>query len=431
MSKRKASETDATNPSSKKKAKVDKKGTVGGATAGPWSKLSSILSEASLKYLTEVKGFATMAPVQAAAIPQLLKNKDVVVEAVTGSGKTLAYLVPTFEYCLRPSVSEAIEASKQAIVGLIILPTRELAMQVEKEATSYAEAFESFGQKSIVVNSFIGGREGARDVASYEKKGANIVVGTPGRLYELLVIGIEGVTMLCKTIEVLILDEADRLLAQGFSTQLDAILHRIPNQRRTGLFSATQSSAVKELVRVGMRNPVVVKVQVKKKDTLQSASKTMQVPESLASFYRVLKPSKKLEAMCTFLLENPKAKVIAYFLTCATVDYSLRAIKAAVGEDLEKAGVSLFPLHGQMPLQKRRKLFKDFKAEAKGGVLLCTDVAARGLDVADVDWVIQLDAPSDPETYIHRVGRAARMGRRGCSMIYLSPHEVWLGVERG
>ena len=222
--------------------------------------------------------------------------------------------------------------------------------------------------------------------------------------------------MQCKTIELLILDEADRLLSRGFKSQLDAILHRIPNQRRTGLFSATQTSEVQELVRVGMRNPVVVRVRVKKKSGSGNAG--LAIPDTLKTYYRIIKPSQKLEALRQFALENMKKKFIVYFLTCASVDFVAKAFAAQ-----PDWGIVVFALHGQMPLQKRKKILKDFTASGNGGILLCTDVAARGLDIPDVDWVIQTDAPTEPETFIHRMGRTARMGRVGNSMLYLSPHE--------
>ncbi|KAJ9440821.1 putative ATP-dependent RNA helicase ddx55 [Diplonema papillatum] len=413
--------------------------TVGGATAGSWSRLTNPpLSRACLSFVEEKKRFPTMAPVQAAAIPLMLNGKDVVVEAVTGSGKTLAYLIPAFETCLKPDVyNNVIADNPQAIVVAILLPTRELAIQVEKEAGLFSEHVEAVEGKKIVVNSFIGGRDAARDVASYQKKGATIAIGTPGRMYEMMVVGLEGADAQCKSIELLILDEADRLLGHGFAMQVDALLQRIPAQRRTGLFSATQTSEVKELIRVGLRHPVVVRVQVKKKTAGALFSgpgkKTVQTPETLTSYYRILRRDRRLEALSLFLLANtrhglgppPGKKVIAYFLTCAEVDFSWRALVAAEGERFAAAGIELFPLHGQMMLQKRKKVFNEFKEldTEKCKVLLCTDVAARGLDVPDVDWVFQLDAPADPKTYIHRIGRTARMGKEGKSMIYLSPPE--------
>eukprot|EP01059_Diplonema_ambulator_P032612 TRINITY_DN6477_c0_g1_i2.p1 TRINITY_DN6477_c0_g1~~TRINITY_DN6477_c0_g1_i2.p1 ORF type:complete len:476 (+),score=160.07 TRINITY_DN6477_c0_g1_i2:62-1429(+) len=399
-------------------------GTVGGATAGKWDTLKVSISEVSKGFLEGVKGFGTMAPVQASVIPQMLKGKDVVVEAVTGSGKTLAFLIPVFEMIMgKPEILETVKNDKRAAVAAILEPTRELAIQVEREAKLYAEHIHATTATDIRVNSFIGGRDAARDVASYEKQGANIIVGTPGRLYEVLVLGMDGVSIKCKQIEVLILDEADRLLSQGFAIKLDAILQRMPTQRRTGLFSATQTNEVKELIRVGMRNPVVIRVQVKKKEH-GIASKSLQVPDTIENYYRVIKASLKLEALTGFLLRNKDKKVIVYFLTCASVDFALHAIKTAKGTDLDKAGISLHGLHGQMPLQRRKKLFKDFQEATGGSVLLCTDVAARGLDVSDIDYVIQVDAPTDPATFVHRVGRTARMGRKGVSLIYLSPQEA-------
>ena len=195
---KKRSDEKRAKPEKKAAAKpAPKSGTVGGATAGSWQGLNPGLSEGSLSFLEKHLKFTTMAPVQAAAIPQLLRGKDVVVEAVTGSGKTLAYLVPAFEFCMRPSIVEALE-SKQNVLATVILPTRELAIQVERVATQYASYLKEVTPHTIVVNSFIGGREGARDIDSYNKRGGNIIVGTPGRLYEVMVLGLEGI--ICKTI---------------------------------------------------------------------------------------------------------------------------------------------------------------------------------------------------------------------------------------
>eukprot|EP01060_Flectonema_neradi_P000075 TRINITY_DN10064_c0_g1_i2.p1 TRINITY_DN10064_c0_g1~~TRINITY_DN10064_c0_g1_i2.p1 ORF type:complete len:598 (+),score=148.54 TRINITY_DN10064_c0_g1_i2:549-2342(+) len=221
--------------------------------------------------------------------------------------------------------------------------------------------------------------------------------------------------MQCKTIELLVLDEADRLLSRGFKSQLDAILHRIPNQRRTGLFSATQTNEVQELVRVGMRNPVVVRVRVKKK-TLGGGT-GLAIPDTLRTYYRIIRPSMKLEALSRFVAEKSSDKFIVYFMTCASVDYVAKAFAA------QKTNTTVFALHGQMMLQKRKKILKDFTGSTNGAVLLCTDVAARGLDIPDVDWVVQTDAPTEPETFIHRMGRTARMGKSGNSLLFLSPHE--------
>eukprot|EP01065_Artemidia_motanka_P032660 TRINITY_DN39651_c0_g1_i1.p1 TRINITY_DN39651_c0_g1~~TRINITY_DN39651_c0_g1_i1.p1 ORF type:complete len:818 (+),score=315.43 TRINITY_DN39651_c0_g1_i1:55-2454(+) len=402
-------------------------GTVGGATAGSWRKLEEPhpckLSAPMLSYLEADLGFATMAPVQAAVIPQLLTGRDVVVEAVTGSGKTLAYLVPCFEMCMRGEAAAAVAADKHAIIAAVVLPTRELAVQVETVAAGLAEGLRRRSAADVAVNSFIGGRKIERDHASFRDRGGNVVVGTPGRMNELFVVGSDDHgTLSCRKLELLVLDEADRLLSEGFKGHLNALMERIPRQRRTGLFSATQTKELKELARVGMRNPVVVAVRIKKKQDEAVGEKRMDTPATLSNYYRLMHNSRKLEALAQFLCERPTAKCIAYVLTCACVDYSVKALRVGAPA-LADSGVSLHPLHGQMPLQRRRKLLRDF-TEAKGGAcLLCTDVASRGLDVPDVDWVIQLDAPTNPSTFVHRVGRTARMGKKGESVVLLSPWE--------
>lgn len=283
----------------------------------------------------------------------------------------------------------------------------------------------------VAVQSFIGGRDVARDLASYRQRGGNLIVGTPGRLHELLVRGAAGADPLpCRSVELLVLDEADRLLAEGFRNQLDALMGRVPKQRRTGLFSATQTREVKSLARVGMRNPVVIAVKVRRKEEGPDAAPgqgggagSVETPATLSNHYRILPHSRKMEALGAFLAERPNAKVICYLSTCACVEYAAKALPIGAPA-VAAAGVAVYPLHGQMPLQRRRRLFRDFSARAGGACLLCTDVAARGLDVPDVDWVMQLDPPTNPKTFVHRIGRTARMGRSGNSLTFLTPSEA-------
>jgi ATP-dependent RNA helicase DDX55/SPB4 len=236
-------------------------------------------------------------------------------------------------------------------------------------------------------------------------------------------------------LQVLVLDEADTLLDMGFSDAVMEIIGRLPKQRRTGLFSATQTQEVSDLARAGLRNPAVIKVQVKnttKKGTAAGGglSKDQMTPMSLSNFGTICKNSSdKLAQLCAFLRQRADAndKVIIFVLTCASVDFfakifALSSVRNAAGLPSTEA-FPIMPLHGKMDPKKRIGVFDRF-LKASSGALLCTDVAARGIDVPDVDWIVQYDPPQDPSFYVHRVGRTARAGKRGSALILLLEHEA-------
>jgi ATP-dependent RNA helicase DDX55/SPB4 len=380
-----------------------------------------------MTFVTQELGFTSMAPVQATTIPLLLDHKDVVVEAVTGSGKTLAYLVPAFEMFQQPNNAKTIRASKRHVLGMIILPTRELALQVSDIARKFAACVKRVAELEVVIQVFIGGRLLEVDEQAYNDEGGNLVVCTPGRMYELM---LECQDLKLKTLEFLVMDEGDRLLSMGFAAQIDTILSYLPKQRRTGLFSATQTKEVKELARAGLRNAQLVKVKVQTSVVTgrEGAEKVMKqqdvdrptVPSTLVNYYMTVPQSGKMDELMELLkaMEAPE-KTIVYVHTCAAVEFFEYALKNL----LQGTGVALNALHGQMPQDKRKKVFKGFAAKPGPSVLICTDIAARGLDITDVKMVIQYDPPTDPTTFIHRIGRTARMGKAGQSLVFLTPQE--------
>ncbi|KAF2874639.1 ATP-dependent rRNA helicase-like protein spb4 [Massariosphaeria phaeospora] len=408
-----------------------------------WSALTPPLSEWILDAIS-VMGFTKATPVQHAAIPMFMQNKDVVVEAVTGSGKTWAFLIPIVERLLRLDAP----IKKHHVGAIIISPTRELATQIHTVLCSLlkfhgpsaaalvpeddedtdmpdpdAPPPPTFppGTLKVLPQLLLGGSvTPAQDLSSFLKKCPNVLIGTPGRLLELLTS--PHVHCPQSSFDVLVLDEADRLLDLGFKDDLQKILSRLPKQRRTGLFSASVSEAVDQLVRVGLRNPVriAVKVKVKAASSGKAGEEIMvedkRTPASLQMSYLVMPPSHKISAIKKLLstLQPQPLKTILYLATCYSVDYFQHVLPEIL------PGQAIIPLHGKHPDKVRRKNFNKFVDSTTPSILLTTDVAARGLDIPAVDLVLQIDPPSDPKTFIHRCGRAGRAGRKGLAVTFLT-----------
>lgn len=370
-----------------------------------WASLQPPLNGAVLDTLARIK-FTTMTPVQATAIPLFLAKKDVAAEAVTGSGKTLAFVVPLIHTLL----SLESPPKKHDVGGIIVSPTRELASQISEVIEEFLKE-----SKSITQLLLIGGKPLETDLSLFEEKGANIIVATPGRLEDILSGKSKSVpTSLrngIKALEILVLDEADRLLSLGFEASISSILSFLPKQRRTGLFSATQTKDVEKLIRAGLRNPVLV--SVKEKDQPDSTERT---PSTLANFYIINEPRDKFQNLINFLSDPQREseKLMVFFATCACVEYF-----SIILERLLK-NLKTFAIHGKK--SKRHKVFEDFR-KSPTGLLVCTDVMARGIDIPEVHWVLQFDPPSNAEAFVHRCGRTARIGHVGSAVLFLLPTE--------
>ncbi|KAI5633511.1 DEAD/DEAH box helicase domain-containing protein [Phthorimaea operculella] len=365
-----------------------------------WSKVTPPLSKPVLRCI-EKQGFKSMTPIQAAVIPLILSCKDVVAEAVTGSGKTLAFVVPLLEMLLKKEKDGPLR--KDMIYGVIISPTRELATQIHK----VIELFLAEPELShITMSLLLGGRPIEVDMQSLQK-GSQIAVCTPGRLQDLLderkQLNLAG---RLKELEFLVLDEADRLLDLGFSVTLTTILQYLPRQRRTGLFSATQTKELQDLVRAGLRNPVVVSVKEKS---------TISTPLLLENYYVIVEPQDKFLFLLNFIRNRKIVKGLFFLPTCASVDYWADVLPVFLPD------IKVFAIHGKMKL-KRSKILEKFR-EADNTILLCTDLLARGLDIPEVEWVLQWEPPTNPASLVHRVGRTARGGAAGCSLLPLLPTE--------
>ncbi|XP_014213524.1 probable ATP-dependent RNA helicase DDX55 homolog [Copidosoma floridanum] len=362
-----------------------------------WEDLAIELSDAVLKTLKELK-FDSMTPVQAASIPLLLTGRDVAAEAVTGSGKTLAFVIPMLELMQKREE----KWKKFEIGGVIISPTRELATQISKVLGQFLSNIPTLKQVLLV-----GGNAIKEDVDKI-REGANIIVATPGRLEDLLTNCKEiNLTTAVKSLELLVLDEADRLLDLGFSTTINTILGFLPRLRRTGLFSATQTKEVKQLIRAGLRNPECVTIK---------ETENVSTPSTLNNYYSIVDPDKKIAFIINLIKQKgTKYKYMIFFSTCACVDYFSDVIKTML------TATKVLALHGKMK-SKRHKIFDEFHA-LESGILICTDVMARGIDIPEVDWVIQFDAPATASSFVHRCGRTARIGNEGNALLLLSEME--------
>ncbi|XP_060918046.1 ATP-dependent RNA helicase DDX55 [Labrus mixtus] len=373
------------------------------ATEGTWDSLPVKLNDSILQTLEELK-FTHMTPVQSACIPLFMRNKDVAAEAVTGSGKTLAFVIPIIELLLKREE----KLKKMQVGALVITPTRELALQISEVMEQFIQKFPQF--KQILL---IGGSNPIEDVEKFKEQGANIVIATPGRLEDMFRRKSDGLDLAgsVKSLDVLVLDEADRLLDMGFEASLNTILDYLPKQRRTGLFSATQTQELEKLVRAGLRNPV--RITVKEKGV--AASAVQKTPSRLSNYYTICKSEDKFNSLVAFLRQHKHEKNLVFFSTCACVEYYGRALETLVKK------VTVHCIHGKMK-NKRNKIFADFRA-LKSGILVCTDVMARGIDIPDVNWVLQYDPPSSASAFVHRCGRTARIGNQGNALVFLLPME--------
>lgn len=394
--------------------------------ARAWSSLTPPLADWILEAVATM-GFTQMTPVQTATIPHFLGNKDVVVEAVTGSGKTLSFLIPIVQRILRLE-----EPTKRHHVNTIIVsPTRELAAQIHTVLLSLLEFHAPSAEllphlkgddkrpssttPVVVPQLLVGGTtKTAQDLSFFMRHSPNVLISSPGRLVELL--SSPHVHCPQSSFEMLVLDEADRLLDLGFKQDLQKILSSLPKQRRTGLFSASVSEAVGEIIRVGLRNPVKIEVKVKMKGG--GILEDRKTPASLQMSYLVKPASHKLPSLAKLLqnLSVRPQRSIVFLSACASVDYFQHVLPKLLPPEF-----AVVPLHGKHPAKVREKNFNKFLTSVSPTILLTTDLAARGLDIPQVDLVVQIDAPSDPKVFIHRNGRAGRAGRKGLAVVMLHP----------
>ncbi|BFZ10185.1 hypothetical protein BsWGS_13224 [Bradybaena similaris] len=357
-----------------------------------FASLESKVSEQTLKGVADM-GFTHMTEIQYKSIPYLLEGRDLMGAAKTGSGKTLAFLIPAIEL-----VYKCHFMPRNGTGVIVISPTRELSMQtfgVLKELLKYHH--HTYG--------LVMGGTNRGDEAKKLSKGINILVATPGRLLDHLQ---NTKDFLFKNLQCLIIDEADRILDMGFEEEMKQIIQLLPKKRQTMLFSATPTRKTEDLARISLKKePFYVGVDDKKdKATV----------EGLEQGYVVCEPDRRFLLLFTFLKKNKKKKIMVFFSSCMAVRF--------YSELLNYIDLNVMCIHGKQKQTKRTQTFFQF-CNADSGILLCTDVAARGLDIPQVDWIVQYDPPDDPKEYIHRVGRTARgEGAQGNALLFLSPQEV-------
>ncbi|KAI4667669.1 ATP-dependent RNA helicase [Alternaria novae-zelandiae] len=349
----------------------------------------------SERTMTSIKnmGFENMTEIQQKAIPPLLSGRDVLGAAKTGSGKTLAFLIPAIEM-----LSQLRFKPRNGTGVIVVSPTRELALQI------FGVARELMEPHSQTFGICIGG---ANRNAEAEKirKGLNLIIATPGRLLDHLH-NTQGFVF--KNLRSLIIDEADRILEVGFEDEMRSIIKILPTERQTMLFSATQTTKVEDLARISLKaGPLYINVDHRAEHS------TVQ---GLEQGYVLCDSDTRFRLLFSFLKKHQKKKVIVFLSSCASVDF--------YSELLNYIDLPVLGLHGKLKQQARTNRFFEF-VNAQSGTLICTDVAARGLDIPEVDWVIQFDPPDDPRDYIHRVGRTARGANgKGRSLMFLLPSEV-------
>eukprot|EP00794_Sanderia_malayensis_P000232 gene232-847_t len=357
-----------------------------------FTSLNGIVADKSLQAIKDME-FTTMTEIQYRTVMPLLAGRDLLGAAKTGSGKTLAFLIPAVELLYKLNFKP-----RNGTGVVIISPTRELSLQtfgVLRDLLKYHQ--HTFG---IVMG-------GANRKAERERlqRGVNILVATPGRLLDHLQ---NTPDFVHKNLQCLIIDEADRILQIGFEEEMRQIIRLLPKKRQTMLFSATQTKKVEDLARLSLKKaPLYVGVD----DHKDSAT-----VEGLEQGYIVVPSEKRFLLLFTFLKKNLKKKVMVFFSSCNSVKYH--------SELLNYIDIPVLDIHGKQKQQKRTSTFFEF-CTADSGILLCTDVAARGLDIPEVDWIVQYDPPDDPKEYIHRVGRTARGSEgRGHALLFLLPEEL-------
>ena len=343
------------------------------------------LDERILRAVTEM-GFEEASPIQAQAIPVAMEGLDMIGQAQTGTGKTAAFGIPLLQ---------KVDPKVKKLQAIVLLPTRELAIQVADEVRRLAKFMHG-----IKVVPIYGGQDIVKQIRSL-KDGTQIIIGTPGRVMDHM----RRKTVKIDYVHTVVLDEADEMLNMGFLEDMETILSQLPEERQTMMFSATMPPAIAEIARKFQKDPVMVRV----------VKKELTVPKVTQYYYEV-KPKNKVEVMCRLLdLYAPKLSIV-FCNTKKQVDELVQA--------LQGRGYFAEGLHGDLKQIQRDRVMNSFR-NGRTDILVATDVAARGIDVGDVEAVFNYDIPQDDEYYVHRIGRTGRAGREGKAFSLVVGREVY------
>nr|WP_295971321.1 DEAD/DEAH box helicase [uncultured Bacillus sp.] len=328
-------------------------------------------------------GFEEPTPIQAQAIPLALSGKDMIGQAQTGTGKTTAFGVPLLE---KLSIEGGIQ-------GLVLCPTRELAVQVAEELNRIGQV------KGIRTLPVYGGQDIGRQIRALKNR-PQVIAATPGRLID----HIERKTIRLQNIKMVVLDEADEMLNMGFIEDIEKILAEVPDERQTMLFSATMPKRIQALAERFMVEPELVKIKAKEMTVTNIEQHYIEVQEK-----------QKFDVLCSLLdIQTPELAIV-FGRTKKRVD--------EVVDGLMKRGYTAEGIHGDIPQTKRDQVIRRFK-EQSIDIMVATDVAARGLDISGVSHVYNFDIPQDPESYVHRIGRTGRAGNKGKAITFVTPREI-------
>ena len=341
------------------------------------------LSQGVMNGIEEL-GFTNLFPIQSQAIIPLLEGKDVIGQAQTGTGKTAAFGIPMIER-LNPKIN--------SVQGLVLEPTRELAMQV----ADHMRRFSKYAPFKVLP---IYGGEPIRNQIYALKRGVHIIVGTPGRVIDHLKRG----TLCLTSVKIVVIDEADRMLDMGFIDDIEYILSKVPTNRQTSLFSATIDQSVMEICNRFMQKPEKIIVN---KDEI--------APIQINQYYMVVNPKSKFDVLCNLLDENHIDQAIIF---CRTRTYT-----SLLADKLRARGYDARPIHGGFTQTQRDFAINSFR-KGKLKLLIATDVAARGLDIQGISHIINYDVPLDALVYFHRIGRTARKGGEGTAITLVGYGEL-------
>ena len=401
----------------------------------PYPKFKDLpISSKTIQGLNSSKYF-NLTPIQRCTLPHSLAGRDILGASKTGSGKTLCFLIPILENLYRDGFIK-----EEGLGALILLPTRELAIQV-------FEVINKIGKHhNYSVGLVIGGNDYEKE--RYIVNNMNILIGTPGRILQHMA---ESYMFTADNLKILVIDEADRILDEGFEEELIKIINYLPKNRQTLLFSATLTRTLKRLVKIHMRSPEYINlsntdnvlntieninknelsimkikndtsdnINEMKNNSINNANNLndMIIPKNLNQFYSIVEPEDRVNVLYSFLKTHKMSKILVFVSSRKQVRYFTEVFKHL------KLGMLFLDIHGKQKQGKRYSTFYTFSQKRNSVVLFATDLASRGVDFPAIDWVIQLDPPEDIAQYIHRVGRTARYKSDGNSVLFVGEKEI-------